>query len=154
MFLYTNDYEEDMQYLRDGYGRGIITPERLDEAVYRILATKACMNLHKKKKSERVAPATELEKSAVPNSGRSRTRSATRQLRLLKTSITFFRLTRKSIREYFSFRRRAKILSLCLCLSAKRISILLKNFLKKRALKLPSISRLWNARKLFRLRRR
>ncbi len=62
MFLYTNDYEEDMQYLRDGYGRGIITPERLDEAVYRILATKACMNLHKKKKSERVAPATELEK--------------------------------------------------------------------------------------------
>ncbi len=62
MFLYTNDYEEDMDYLRDGLKKGIITKERLNEAVYRILATKACMNLHEKKNTERVAPVTELEK--------------------------------------------------------------------------------------------
>lgn len=62
MFLYTNDYEEDMGYLRGGLKNGVITEERLDEAVYRILAAKACMNLHEKKNAERVAPAAELEK--------------------------------------------------------------------------------------------
>ena len=62
MFLFTNDYEEDMGYLREGVQRGIISNERLNEATYRILATKACMNLHKLKKTERVVPKTELEK--------------------------------------------------------------------------------------------
>ncbi|MDE7249549.1 MAG: beta-hexosaminidase, partial [Lachnospiraceae bacterium] len=62
MFLYTNDYEEDMEYLHSGYKRGVITEERLNEAVYRILATKACMNLHEKKNTDRIAPASELEK--------------------------------------------------------------------------------------------
>ena len=62
MFLFTNDYEEDMGYLREGVQRGIISKERLNEAIYRILATKACMNLHKSQKAERVVPKTELEK--------------------------------------------------------------------------------------------
>ncbi len=62
MFLYTNDYEEDMEYLLSGYERGVITEERLNEAVYRILAIKACMNLHEKKNTDRIAPASELEK--------------------------------------------------------------------------------------------
>lgn len=62
MLLFTNDYEEDMEYLRSGLKDGIITEERLDEAVYRILAAKACMKLHEKKKDERIAPVSELEK--------------------------------------------------------------------------------------------
>lgn len=60
MFLFTNDYEEDISYLKGGYERGVITPERLDEAVYRILATKACLKLNEKERSERLAPADEL----------------------------------------------------------------------------------------------
>lgn len=60
MFLYTNDYEEDMNYLSNGYKQGLITAQRLDEAVYRILATKACMNLHEKKNTERIAPLSEF----------------------------------------------------------------------------------------------
>lgn len=60
MFLFTNDYPEDMSYLRAGYERGVITNKRLDEAVCRILATKACLNLDGKKRDERVGPAEEL----------------------------------------------------------------------------------------------
>lgn len=61
MFLYTNDYEEDMQYLRDGYKNGVITAERLNEAVYRILATKACLRLNEKSSTELVPPESELK---------------------------------------------------------------------------------------------
>ncbi len=60
MFLFTNDYDEDMGYLKAGYERGVITEERLNEAVYRILAVKACLDLDIKPKKERLAPASEL----------------------------------------------------------------------------------------------
>lgn len=62
MFLFTNDYDEDMGYLKEGYERGDITEERLNEAIYRILATKACLNLDEMDKTERLAPAEELSK--------------------------------------------------------------------------------------------
>lgn len=48
MFLFTICYEEDVQYMLDGVKNGIITKERLDEAVTRILGIKAKLNLHKK----------------------------------------------------------------------------------------------------------
>lgn len=60
MFLFTNDYEEDMGYMRRGYERGVITPERLEEAVTRILAFKACLNLHRLPDDKRVPSAEEL----------------------------------------------------------------------------------------------
>ncbi|MGN0814942.1 MAG: glycoside hydrolase family 3 protein [Candidatus Coproplasma sp.] len=47
MFLFTNDYEEDLGFMRDGYESGVITAERLDDAVRRILATKARIGLHR-----------------------------------------------------------------------------------------------------------
>lgn len=47
MFLFYNDYEEDFAYVKDGIARGILSAERLDEAVTRILAFKAHLNLHK-----------------------------------------------------------------------------------------------------------
>lgn len=61
MFLFTNDYEEDMRYLTEGYENGVILKERLDEAVYRILATKACLKLNEKKNTERIPPESELK---------------------------------------------------------------------------------------------
>ncbi len=47
MFLYYNEYTEDFGYVKYGIKRGILTRERLEEAVTRILAFKARLNLHK-----------------------------------------------------------------------------------------------------------
>ncbi|RHR26284.1 glycoside hydrolase family 3 protein [Clostridium sp. AF19-22AC] len=52
MFLFFHDPEEDFQYMLDGYTNGIITKERLNEAVTRILGMKAKLNLHKKRMPE------------------------------------------------------------------------------------------------------
>lgn len=48
MFLFFNDLEEDYQFMLNGYNNGIITDERLDDAVRRILGLKTQLNLHKK----------------------------------------------------------------------------------------------------------
>ena len=47
MFLFFNDPAEDFGYMMDGYKKGIITPERLDDALHRILGLKAKLNLYK-----------------------------------------------------------------------------------------------------------
>jgi len=47
MFLFARNLEEDFSFMLDGIRNGIITPERLDEAVTRILATKAALKLHR-----------------------------------------------------------------------------------------------------------
>lgn len=47
MFLFALDLKEEYQFMLDGYAHGVITPERLDEAVTRILATKASLGLHR-----------------------------------------------------------------------------------------------------------
>ncbi|WP_320129672.1 glycoside hydrolase family 3 N-terminal domain-containing protein [uncultured Sphaerochaeta sp.] len=46
MFLFARNLEEDFNFMLDGIRNGIITSERLDEAVSRILATKAALKLH------------------------------------------------------------------------------------------------------------
>ncbi len=46
MFLFARNFEEDYQFMLAGVEDGTITPERLDDAVTRILATKAALGLH------------------------------------------------------------------------------------------------------------
>ena len=48
MFLFSKNLDEDYAFMKKGIEDGIITPERLDEAVARILALKASLKLHKK----------------------------------------------------------------------------------------------------------
>lgn len=48
MFLFSKNLEEDYAYMQKGIADGIITLERLDEAVARILALKASLKLHVK----------------------------------------------------------------------------------------------------------
>ncbi|MCQ2770298.1 MAG: glycoside hydrolase family 3 protein [Clostridia bacterium] len=48
MFLFTKNLEEDMAFMTAGVKNGVITKERLDEAVTRILALKASLKLHEK----------------------------------------------------------------------------------------------------------
>ena len=47
MFLFSRNLEEDYGYMLQGYRDGLITPERLNEAVTRILALKASLGLHR-----------------------------------------------------------------------------------------------------------
>lgn len=49
MFLFTKNLDEDYKFMTEGVDNGIITMERLDEAVMRILATKATLKLPEKK---------------------------------------------------------------------------------------------------------
>lgn len=59
IFLFTIDQKEDIGYMQNGLKNGILTHERLDEAVTRILALKASLGLYKK---NLVPPLEELEK--------------------------------------------------------------------------------------------
>lgn len=52
MFLFNKDIDEDYHYMLDGYHKGILSEERLEEAITRILATKAALGLHKLAKTE------------------------------------------------------------------------------------------------------
>ncbi len=49
MFLFFNDMDEDFNFMLNGYRKGVITEERMQDALRRILGLKAKLNLHKKK---------------------------------------------------------------------------------------------------------
>lgn len=51
MFLFNKDIDEDFAYMTEGVKKGVITSERLDEAVTRILAAKAALGLHEAKEN-------------------------------------------------------------------------------------------------------
>lgn len=59
MILFNKSLEEDYQYLLAGIREGVLTEERLDEAVTRILAVKASLQLPQKKKEGRLVPGKE-----------------------------------------------------------------------------------------------
>lgn len=61
MFLFFNDLEEDFKYMMDGYKNGIITEERLQDALKRILGFKAKLQLHNKSKEELMTKESELK---------------------------------------------------------------------------------------------
>jgi beta-N-acetylhexosaminidase len=63
MFLFNKDMVEDFGYLMSGYQRGIITEERLNEAVTRILALKASLRLHEKQQQGTLVPGKEALKN-------------------------------------------------------------------------------------------
>lgn len=51
MFLFNKDLAEDYDFMMKGYENGTITEERLQEALTRILATKAALKLHESQKN-------------------------------------------------------------------------------------------------------
>lgn len=62
MFLFTNDAAEDFGYMMAGVENGTITPERLDDALHRILGLKARLKLYK---PELVIPAPSVKDEVV-----------------------------------------------------------------------------------------
>ena len=59
IFLFTINYEEDVEYMLEGVRSGTITPERLDEAVTRVLGLKAALRLPEKKANGTLVPSLE-----------------------------------------------------------------------------------------------
>ncbi|RCW61094.1 MULTISPECIES: glycoside hydrolase family 3 protein [Halanaerobium] len=57
MFLFFNDKEEDFQFMLEGYKNGVITDQRLNEALERILGLKAAINLHQNSEADQLVPA-------------------------------------------------------------------------------------------------
>lgn len=56
LFLFFNDPDEDFNYMLQGYKNGVISDERLHEALTRILGLKASLGLHKKAKDQFLLP--------------------------------------------------------------------------------------------------
>ena len=62
MFLFNRNMEEDFRLMREGHEKGILSDARLEEAVKRILATKAAMHLpEKQEKGQLVLDASALD---------------------------------------------------------------------------------------------
>ncbi|QNE16305.1 gluconokinase, GntK/IdnK-type [Pseudarthrobacter sp. NBSH8] len=62
MFLFFRNADEDFQYMLDGYKSGVITEQRLHDALRRILALKASLGLHLKARNELAPPVEALAK--------------------------------------------------------------------------------------------
>jgi beta-N-acetylhexosaminidase len=65
MFLFTRNLEEDYGYMKRGFADGVITAQRLDEAVTRILALKAALKLPAKKLAGSLVPTSENAASSI-----------------------------------------------------------------------------------------
>lgn len=59
MILFNKDLAEDYEFMMKGYRNGLLSPKRLEEAVYRILALKAALKLPIKKLENRLVPGEE-----------------------------------------------------------------------------------------------
>lgn len=59
MFLFTRNLEEDVSYMKKGIEDGIITPERLNDALTKVLGLKAALGLHKKQEEGTLIPQLE-----------------------------------------------------------------------------------------------
>lgn len=67
LFLFFNDPDEDFNWMMEGYKNGVITEERLEEALTRILGLKASLGLHAKAKTEIMQPKEEaMAKIGLP----------------------------------------------------------------------------------------
>lgn len=85
MLLFTVNQAEDVQYLLDGIRGGIVSQERLDEAVTRILALKAHLGLHTKQaQGTLVPPAEALSVVGAPEHHRWARECADRAVTLVK----------------------------------------------------------------------
>jgi beta-N-acetylhexosaminidase len=61
MFLFFRNPDEDFRYMLDGYRSGVISEERLHDALRRILGLKASLGLHRRSKDQLVAPPEALD---------------------------------------------------------------------------------------------
>jgi beta-N-acetylhexosaminidase len=105
MFLFFNDIEEDFNFMLNGYKKGVITEERLNDAVRRILGLKAKLNLHVKRQAGTLLKGEgDLEVIGCPEHLQMRADAADKGITLVKN--TFDQLpirpeTHRRIRLYY-----------------------------------------------------
>lgn len=93
LFLFFNDPDEDFGYMMDGYKNGVITDERLHDALTRILGLKAMLGLHKKAKSDLLLPKDEaLAKIGLPENKAVFSQVADKAITLVKNKQAIFPL--------------------------------------------------------------
>lgn len=87
MFLFFNDPDEDYAIMLDAYKSGVISEERMTEALTRILGTKAHLGLHRKKAEELVPSAAHLQEALQAPEYRQLTKAISRDaLTLVKNT--------------------------------------------------------------------
>lgn len=59
MILFNKDYQEDLEFMKRGYESGVLSEQRLEDALTRILGAKAALGLHRKKAEGTLAPKQE-----------------------------------------------------------------------------------------------
>ena len=93
LFLFFNDPDEDFGYMMDGYRNGIITEERLLDALTRILGLKAMLGLHRTAKSDLLLPKSEaLAKIGLPENKAVFSQVADKAITLVKNKQAIFPL--------------------------------------------------------------
>ena len=70
IFLFSRDIEEDFNYMKQGVEDGILTMERVDEALMRVLGLKAKMHLPEKKANGTLVPPPEALEIFEKSEGR------------------------------------------------------------------------------------
>ena len=94
MYLFFNDREEDFGYMMDGYKNGIITEERLNDALHRILGVKAALNLHTLQKEQRLMqPKENLSVVGCEDHHKAAAEMADRYVTLVKDRLNYLPMT-------------------------------------------------------------
>lgn len=94
MYLFFNDREEDFGYMMDGYKNGIITEERLNDALHRILGVKAALNLHTLQKEQRLMqPKENLSVVGCEDHHKAAGEMADRYVTLVKDRLNYLPMT-------------------------------------------------------------
>ncbi|NCA98647.1 MAG: glycoside hydrolase family 3 protein, partial [Clostridia bacterium] len=100
LFLFFNDPDEDFGYMMEGYKNGVITDERLHDALTRILGLKASLGLHKKPGKDLLLPKAEaLAKIGLPENRAVFSQVADKAITLVKNKQDIFPLTPEKTRR-------------------------------------------------------
>lgn len=98
MFLFTKNVDEDFQFMLDGYNQGIITDERLNDSLMRILGLKVKLNLENKE-----SQFTEITQSQLSDNQKKAMDIANQSITLVKDDQKLLPLNTKKTIGLFNF---------------------------------------------------
>ncbi len=96
LFLFNKDLGEDIEFMRQGIETGLLTIERVDEAITRTLAMKAALKLHLLNKDQLVPDPTQLEIIGAQNHKQLALACANSSITLVKDNNHFLPINPKS----------------------------------------------------------